>query len=295
MNLGIPPDPAKPRVKPRTAYRRILSAEWRAKGLCGNCGAHPPAPHRRACEICLDTSLRTSRRSEQKNPDAFRSQYHARKKAGLCVSCGSPENPRRARGLLCEGCSKTGRQRAVRTKAEVMLKYGGKCVCCGESRVAFLTIDHKNNDGTKMRKAGIHSGGSHFYKRLLTRPVDPSLQVMCWNCNLGRRSTGVCPHQDNSYYEEALNRPRWTRRTTLNGLGGPSLGRQRLRRRTQKPQPQMIRPVRTCYRCPEPRVPGQSYCRSCGLAIRCKNSRDRRARLKEQKRLKREQGQHDSA
>lgn len=29
--------------------------------------------------------------------------------------------------------------------------YGGKCACCGEAEVAFLTEEHKNRDGKKHR------------------------------------------------------------------------------------------------------------------------------------------------
>lgn len=198
----------------RSAYKKALSKKWVAEGKCPNCGARPPAPRRKACERCLDTSLRNSRRSRTRNPDNFRNQYHARKAAGICVACGVPENPL-TNGLMCAGCSKTERQRAVRIKFEVMQRYGGVCFCCGETRIAFLTLDHISNDGAPKRKSGEHSGGGHFYKRLLRAPLDTTLRVACYNCNCGRRASGICPHEDNSYFEEALARERWDRRTTL--------------------------------------------------------------------------------
>jgi hypothetical protein len=201
-------------MKPRTKYKKGLSQRWIARGLCPNCGARPPEPNRRTCVVCLNNSLRATQRKRALNPDSFKDHYKARKLAGLCVSCGSPENPR-ARGLLCDGCSKTERQRAVRIKADVIKKYGGSCKCCGESKVAFLTVDHINNDGTALRKSGAHSGGGHFYKRLLKLPVNPTLQILCWNCNMGRKITGVCPHRDDTFHQEAVSRPRWTRRSTL--------------------------------------------------------------------------------
>lgn len=144
---------------------------------------------------------------------ALSQKWRTEGKCSNCgVGCGSPDNPLE-KGLLCKGCRKTERQRAISVKAEVMQKYGGACNCCGESKVAFLTIDHINNDGTKMRKEGLHSGGGHFYKRLRTSPLDPTLQVLCWNCNMGRKITVKCPHEDDSFHLEALARPRWTRRT----------------------------------------------------------------------------------
>ena len=55
-------------------------------------------------------------------------------------------------------------RRNLRTKYKVMRAYGGKCVCCGESTLSFLTIDHPNNDGVKDRLA--HGVGSTFYRWL---------------------------------------------------------------------------------------------------------------------------------
>lgn len=202
----------------RTEYKRSLSKKWIAEGKCPNCGSRPPAPSRRTCEKCLDTSLRATRRARGKNPDSFRNHYQARKKAGLCVVCGVSENPR-TNGLCCTGCSKTERQRTVRIKFEVMQRYGGECFCCGENRIAFLTLDHLNNDGGTKRASKEHSGGGHFYKRLRAAPIDSTLRVACFNCNCGRRSTGICPHQDNSYFEEALARGRWDRRSSLKAQG----------------------------------------------------------------------------
>ena len=201
----------------RTEYKRNLSRKWVAEGKCPNCGAHPPAPRRRTCVKCLDTSLKATRRARVRNPDAFRIQYHAKKNAGLCVSCGVPGKAR-TNGLYCEECAKTERQRTIRIKYDVMKRYGGKCFCCGEDRIAFLTFDHSDNDGAHRRKSG-EGGGGQLYKRLLKAPMDPTLRVACYNCNCGRRSTGTCPHKDSSYFEEALSRERWDRRASLKLVG----------------------------------------------------------------------------
>jgi len=91
-------------------------------------------------------------------------------------------------------------------KAKVELKraaidaYGGKCACCGESNLAFLTIEHRNNDGAEYRRSlGNRSrGGIHTYRDLKKHgyPQDEGLEVACWNCNAGRQvNGGVCPHQ----------------------------------------------------------------------------------------------------
>lgn len=96
--------------------------------------------------------------------------------------------------------------------------YGGACACCGETMLAFLTIDHVHHDGTSKRKAKIHGGGGSFYKKLRKLPRDNSLQVLCWNCNLGRRVTGVCPHKNNTYVERALGRGKYERQQPSIGL-----------------------------------------------------------------------------
>jgi len=92
-----------------------------------------------------------------------------------------------------------------RLKLMVVFHYTkGKmqCVCCGEGHLQFLTIDHENNNGSQERKrlkaAGIHSIGSNFYKWLINNNYPVGYQVLCYNCNLGRRK-GPCPHNSSTY------------------------------------------------------------------------------------------------
>lgn len=208
------------------SYRKEIAKQWAVDGKCPNCGARPPAPDRKLCEKCLDVQLQASRRSRVKNPSVFRNQYHTRKEAGLCVVCGVPGKPRTSRSLVCEDCAKYERQRSVRIKYQVMWKYGGVCFCCGETAIAFLTLDHIRGDGAKLRNSGVHTGGGHFYKKLLKLPIDPNLRVACYNCNCGRRSTGTCPHKDSSFFEEALTHKRWDRRSNIGATIPTSIGAQ---------------------------------------------------------------------
>jgi len=73
--------------------------------------------------------------------------------------------------------------------------YGGYvCSCCGETNEKFLTLDHINRDGAEMRK--VHGDGYQFHLWLVRNNFPPVIQVMCYNCNLGReRNGGVCPHK----------------------------------------------------------------------------------------------------
>ena len=78
--------------------------------------------------------------------------------------------------------------------------YGKKCSCCGENEQLFLTIDHINNDGAKLRRSFPRSGTSFYLWlarqiRKKSAPID--LQTLCYNCNCGKqRNKGICPHQE---------------------------------------------------------------------------------------------------
>jgi hypothetical protein len=102
----------------------------------------------------------------------------------------SLRDPVRLRALNAE-------RRKVVTK-EVMAEYGGKCVCCGEANLGFLTIDHVYGNGTQHRKEifGDRKAGIHMYRWLKKQGFPKEgYQVMCFNCNLGRqRNGGSCPH-----------------------------------------------------------------------------------------------------
>ena len=71
----------------------------------------------------------------------------------------------------------------------VIKAYGGKCSCCGNSDPRFLTLDHKNNDGNKHRK-----NVTDTYRWAIANNFPDTLQLLCYNCNMGKSIYGVCPH-----------------------------------------------------------------------------------------------------
>lgn len=76
----------------------------------------------------------------------------------------------------------------------VFKHYGEKCECCGESNIKFLTIDHINGGGRKHRK----EIKGHLYSWLVKNNFPNGFQVLCYNCNCGKRiNNGICPHKDN--------------------------------------------------------------------------------------------------
>ncbi len=72
--------------------------------------------------------------------------------------------------------------------------YGGICACCKEMEKAFLTIDHVNNDGYKERAQGLE--GRTFLRYIIRNKFPSSYQILCWNCQLGKKICGVCPHRE---------------------------------------------------------------------------------------------------
>ena len=90
------------------------------------------------------------------------------------------------------------RRLQAKAKDEVYAAYGGYlCACCKETEVAFLSIDHVENNGAAERRAGLYKGGgSAFYAWLRKQNFPPGYQVLCMNCQVGKhRNKGVCPHQ----------------------------------------------------------------------------------------------------
>jgi hypothetical protein len=137
-----------------------------------------PIKHCRVCgiELILDAnwSVRTKRARgyicQTCHNERDRTQYHDREKLAVQMKTYS-------QGL----------------KAAVIAKYGGKCACCGETRLEFLVIDHINGGGREERR--LWRNISTYRKRLLDDPLRDDLRVLCHNCNAAFAYYGFCPHQ----------------------------------------------------------------------------------------------------
>jgi hypothetical protein len=85
-------------------------------------------------------------------------------------------------------------------KKAVIAGYGGKCVCCGETREEFLSIDHLNGGGRKHRKAIKQD----LYNLLIqTGYPQEDFRLLCMNCNFSRGRYGYCPHQKEVVNEDS--------------------------------------------------------------------------------------------
>jgi hypothetical protein len=85
------------------------------------------------------------------------------------------------------------RIRYKKRKETLIKKYGGKCECCLETRIEFLSIDHINGGGTKERKE-ISSTGV-FIKLLKASERLEGYRLLCHNCNMAMAYYDVCPHK----------------------------------------------------------------------------------------------------
>jgi hypothetical protein len=83
------------------------------------------------------------------------------------------------------------RKIAAEARLECLEEFGGerpRCACCGETELAFLTIEWAGRVKKRLN-------GSNFFLWLKRRGFPGQWRVLCYNCNLGRRSNGgVCPH-----------------------------------------------------------------------------------------------------
>ena len=88
-----------------------------------------------------------------------------------------------------------GRRNRMQLRDEVFEAYGGfVCACCGESGRHFLSLDHIFNNGAEEKRRGFR-GGATLHRRLKQQGFPKGYQVLCYNCNCGKRvNGGICPH-----------------------------------------------------------------------------------------------------
>jgi hypothetical protein len=81
-------------------------------------------------------------------------------------------------------------------KQIVLNHYGTECKCCGENNARLLTIDHIENNGREHGNTVRRYKGSELYAMLIAQKYPSGIQVLCFNCNIGKRNNkGVCPHK----------------------------------------------------------------------------------------------------
>ena len=160
----------------------------------------------------------------------FRERREKRKQAGLCIRCGGPRTDERiscndcakrengyvekivtrhlengkcrcgkdySEGrLTCEKCADLSASILRDFKVKVINGYGGKCACCGEKQIEFLSVDHANGDGAEeRRKLGKKINSGALYRMIIRENFPDRYQILCFNCNMALGFFGYCPHR----------------------------------------------------------------------------------------------------
>ena len=102
---------------------------------------------------------------------------------GVCPHQGNP-SPKKVKWPY-------SRRSKLKFRKEVLKRLGGRCACCGEDQLEFLTIDHINEDGAEHRR----KVGKDICTYLRKHDYPPGFQVLCLNCNRSKHfGGGICVH-----------------------------------------------------------------------------------------------------
>lgn len=138
-------------------------------------------PDERACSRCGVVSPWTA--------EFFGKRASIRSKSKLQPVC---------KPCLAADARKSGPGYRLRLKTDVLSAYGNgrlACVCCGETHIEFLTLDHARGRGHGARERARIYQTTLFTK--LRREGYPAgeYRTLCFNCNWAYGQHGTCPHQ----------------------------------------------------------------------------------------------------
>lgn len=97
----------------------------------------------------------------------------------------------------CKECYNLHIRNKWKEYRELIFKhYGRKCKCCRECNEEFLTLDHVNDDGFKDKNPnGDKKSGKELYLLVKKQGFPDKYQILCQNCNWGKKIKKICPHQ----------------------------------------------------------------------------------------------------
>ena len=164
---------------------RQQAKKWREKrkhsGFCLQCSNPVPEDQSR-CQECRERYKKYQRK-----------KYAEKSTLGQCRWCKGVPAPNKK---FCDPCLAKCAARRQGWKDQVYAAYGGyRCQCCGETEPAFLSIDHVDNNGADERRV-FGGGGDSLLLRIIKAGFPPGYQVLCMNCQWGKRKCGTCPHQN---------------------------------------------------------------------------------------------------
>ena len=135
----------------------------------------------------------------------YQTIVNGKKRCARCNEWKTLKNFRSAIGKQVTGLASSCRDcchalvymKCRKLKREVVKAYGGKCECCNEELLEFLTIDHINGNGKEHRESlkGVDGQRARIYKWLKSEnwPKD-NFRLLCMNCNFAIRLGNPCPH-----------------------------------------------------------------------------------------------------
>ncbi len=175
----------------------------------------------------------------------YKKKYRAQAKPeGVCTNADCVRQAR-VGFRLCELCNERSKakqklpasrisisRRNQEIQEEVVLAYGGQCVCCGEQHIHFLSIDHIDGYDTKSPRKG-----GELYRWIKRNGFPAGFRVLCMSCNFALGHHGYCPHNNLtqvcrvgrrtdrvvSEREKQVNREHWILRKleVFHAYGGP--------------------------------------------------------------------------
>jgi len=157
---------------------------YKAAGVCRRCGEDSGGES--YCEECKPIVK------------ADKAAFNAKRRAnGECIYCHKPPKKAIPGKSYCEEHKAYGRavarRRYHRNRKKVFDHYGRACICCGQSQLCFLQIDHIDGGGNDHRK---QIGQGNIYNWLVKNKFPAGYQPLCCTCNFakGTAEDGQCPH-----------------------------------------------------------------------------------------------------
>lgn len=151
----------------------------------GQCCPHENSPVTPIEDLLYRRSISTTKQLENESRQAYQKRYRS-------------ENKERIAAL---------KKRAMdAVRLECLQHYSGlempSCRCCGETIIEFLQLDHIDGNGAEYKKFMVNRNGTnlfgnamHYHLKNSEWPNEPRLQVLCVNCNFGKRIGKYCPHE----------------------------------------------------------------------------------------------------
>ena len=214
--------PNKCQKEGRNKWRRDHTQKKKKEGICPHCYIRPLINDKSACGVCLALANKAHQKlkieriknnlcrecgvpatrgnmcEKHANEGVIRGQkyYNHHKEQKICTRCRNPLSELYT-NFMCRNCLDFINQQTFKLKIEVMTHYGGgRCQCCSEKIIHFLSIDHINENGAEHRKEIGNRTGISFYSWLKTNNFPRRYQTMCHNCNTGKHiNNGMCPHK----------------------------------------------------------------------------------------------------